>query len=356
LFRFNIFSIHNLHEQRGVLKFSEIGEFGFIDSIKGQFGVPTQGVIKGIGDDCAVMSAPQGRVLLFTSDMLVQDIHFMIEKIPFYQLGRKAIAVNLSDIAAMGGRPLVALISLAIPAETEVEAIHELYRGMGDICEQYNLFIGGGDTVASPDKLVINVSVIGDAKRNKVLYRSGAGPGEMIYLAGPVGDSAAGLKILANEIAPPAGMRDYFIKAHNDPAPLVETGKIIAASGLAGAMIDLSDGLLSDLGHICEESKVGALLFAEKIPISPELTMLASSLGFDPLELALSGGEDYQLLFTVPMEHEQGIGKLFKDHHLHPPYHIGETGQGPGIRMKKADGSLAELQPMGFNHFNRNKG
>jgi len=353
---FNIYmSINELHERSGDLKFNEIGEFGFIDSIKGRCAIPTQGVIKGIGDDCAVMSAPQGRVLLYTTDMLVQDIHFMIERIPFYQLGRKAIAVNLSDIAAMGGRPLVALISLAIPAETEVEAIHEFYRGMRDICEQYNLFIGGGDTVASPDKLVINVSVIGDAKKNEVLYRSGAGPGEMIYLAGPVGDSAAGLKILTNEIAPPEGMRDYFIKAHNDPAPLVETGEIIAASGLASAMIDLSDGLLSDLGHICEESKVGALLFAEKIPISPELTMLAGSAGFDPLELALSGGEDYQLVFTVPMEHEQGIHKLFKDHHLHPPYHIGEIGQGPGIRMKRSDGSLAELQPMGFNHFNRNR-
>jgi thiamine-monophosphate kinase len=120
-------------------------------------------------------------------------------------------------------------------------------------------------------------------------------------------------------------------------------------------MIDLSDGLLSDLGHICEESKVGALLLAEKVPISPELTMLADSTGFDPLELALSGGEDYQLLFTVPVEHEQGIDKLFREHDLHPPYHIGEIEQGPGIRMKKADGSPAELQAQGFNHFNRNQ-
>jgi thiamine-monophosphate kinase len=337
------------------LKFSEIGEFGFIDSIKGRCDIPAKGVIKGIGDDCAVLRAVPGRALLFTTDMLVQDIHFMIDRIPFYHLGRKAIAVNLSDIAAMGGRPLIALISLAIPAETEVEEIHELYRGIRDICEHYNLTIGGGDTVASPDKLVINVSVIGDAKKSEVLYRSGSGPGDRIYLTGPVGDSAAGLKILTAEIAPPEGMGDYFIKTHNDPVPLVEIGEIIAASGIASAMIDLSDGLLSDLGHLCEESKAGALLLAEKIPISPELTLLAGSAGFDPLELALSGGEDYQLLFTAPMEHEQGIDKLFKEHDLHPPYHIGEIGQGPGIRMKRADGSLAELQARGFNHFNRNQ-
>jgi len=337
------------------LKFSDIGEFGFIDSIKGQFDIPMEGVIKGIGDDCAVLSTTLDRVLLFTTDMLVQDIHFMIERISYYQLGRKAIAVNLSDIAAMGGRPLAALISIAIPVETEVEAIHELCRGMRDICRQYNLAIGGGDTVASPDKLVINVAVAGEAKKSEVLYRSGACPGDMIYLTGPVGDSAAGLKILKNEITPPEVMRDYFIKAHNDPAPLVEIGEIIAASGLASAMIDLSDGLLSDLGHICEESKAGALLLAEKIPISPELTLLGDSTGLNPLELALSGGEDYQLLFTVPMEPEQGIDKLFKDHDLPAPHHIGEIGQGSGIRMKRADGSFAELQPMGFDHFNRSQ-
>jgi thiamine-monophosphate kinase len=332
------------------LKFREIGEFGFIDSIKGQCDIPVKDVIKGIGDDCAVLSSTPGRVLLFTADMLVQDIHFMISKIPFYQLGRKAVAVNLSDIAAMGGRPLVSLISLAIPAETEVDAIQELYRGMGDICEHHGLAIGGGDTVASPDKLVINVSVIGDAKENKVLYRSGASPGDKIYVTGYVGDSMAGLKILTNEITPPEGMDHYFIKAHNDPTPLVETGRSIATSGLASAMIDLSDGLLSDLGHICEESRVGALLFAEKIPLSSELKMLADSAGFNLLDLALSGGEDYQLLFTVPEENDQGIAKLFKERDL-TLYHIGEIGQEPGIRMVKADGFVAELQPKGFDHF-----
>jgi thiamine-monophosphate kinase len=337
------------------LKFSEISEFDFIDSIKSWFDIPVQDVIKGIGDDCAVLSIAKDRVLLYTTDMLVQDIHFMIDRIPFYQLGRKAIAVNLSDIAAMGGRPLIALISIAIPPETEVEAIHELYKGMRDISEQHNLIIGGGDTVASPDRLVINITVIGDEKKNEVLYRSGAVAGDKIYLTGTVGDSAAGLKILKSEIMAPEKIRDFCIKAHNDPVPLVEIGRIIAASGLADSMIDLSDGLVSDLGHICDESKIGALIAAEKIPISPELAAFADSAGFDPLDLALSGGEDYQLLFTVPAGHEQGIGRLFADRNLHPPYHIGEIEQGQGIRMKRADGSFTELHAMGFNHFNRGR-
>ncbi len=336
------------------MRFSEIGEFGFIDSIRGQCDIPVKGVIKGIGDDCAVLSSRTGRALLVTADMLVEDIHFVIGKIPFYQLGRKALAVNLSDIAAMGGRPLAALISLAIPVETEVEAIQELYRGMRDICDRHEFTIVGGDTVASPDKLAINVSMIGDARQDEVLYRSGASPGDKIYLTGYVGDSIAGLKILKNELTPPEGTGGYFIKAHNDPAPLVEAGRIIAASGLASAMIDLSDGLLSDLGHICEESGVGALLFAERIPLSSELTLLAQSEGFNPLDLAISGGEDYQLLFTVPAENEQGIEKLFEEHDL-PLYLIGGMGQGQGIRMVKADGSVAQLRPKGFNHFNRNR-
>ena len=246
------------------------------------------------------------------------------------------------------------LTSLAVPVETEVEAIQGLYRGMRDICEHHGLTIGGGDTVASPDRLVISISVIGDARENEVLYRSGASPGDKIYVTGYVGDSMAGLKILTNEITPPEGMAGYFIKAHNEPIPLVETGMSIAASGLASAMIDLSDGLLSDLGHICEESRVGALLFAEKIPLSSELKLLAGGAGFNPLDLALTGGEDYQLLFTVPEENDKGIEELFKEHDLIPPHHIGEIGQGPGIHMEKADGSIEELHPKGFNHFNRN--
>ena len=335
------------------MKFSEIGEFGFIDSIKTLCDTSRKGIIKGIGDDCAVFAPSRGRVLLFTTDMLVEDIHFLRDTVTFYQLGRKVIAVNLSDIAAMGGRPLVSLISLAIPVEMNVEVIQELYRGMEGICKHYQVSIVGGDTVASPNRLVLNVSVIGDAKENEVLYRSGAGPGDKIYLTGNLGDSSAGLKILKNEISPPESIGSFFIKAHNEPIPLIETGMMVAASGLASAMIDLSDGLLSDLRHICRESGVGALLQAEKIPLSSELRLLASHANFNPLYLALSGGEDYQLLFTVPEAKAQGIEKLFKEHRLSPPFLIGEICQERGIRMVNDDGSVLELRPQGFNHFSK---
>ena len=334
-----------------VLKFSEIGEFGFIESIKKECVTSLKGVIKGIGDDCAVFGPYSGRLLLFTTDMLVEDIHFVRDTITPYQLGWKAIAVNLSDIAAMGGRPLFILISLAIPVEMDVELIQDFYKGMKDICRHYKVDIVGGDTVASPDALTINVSLIGDVKENEILYRSGARPGDKIYLTGTVGDSSAGLKILKNEISPPNSIGGHFIKAHNEPKPLIETGRIIATSRLASAMIDLSDGLLSDLGHICKESGVGAILFRSKIPLSSQLKSLASIANFNPLDLALSGGEDYVLLLTVPEAKTQDLDLLSKNKKPSPLYLIGEITEQEGIRMVNDDGSVEEIDPRGFNHF-----
>ena len=338
-------------EGNRALKFKEIGEFGFIDSIKEECITSLKGVIKGIGDDCAVFGPYSGRVLLFTTDMLVEDIHFLRDKISPYQLGRKAIAVNLSDIAAMGGRPLYCLISLGIPVQMNVELIQDLYKGMKDICEHYRVNIVGGDTVGSPDKFIINVSLIGDAKEDEVIYRSGARPGDKIYLTGSVGDSSVGLKILKNEISPPRSMGSYFLKVHNEPNALIETGRIIATSRLASSMIDLSDGLLSDLGHICKESSVGALLIRSKIPLSSKLKLLASRASFNPLDHALSGGEDYLLLLTVPEARSQDLELLFKDKRPSPLYLIGEIRKEEGIRMLNDNGSVEELGPKGFNHF-----
>lgn len=333
------------------MKFNEIGEFGFIESIKKECIASLKDVIKGIGDDCAVFGPYSGRVLLFTTDMLVEDIHFLMDKITPYQLGWKAIAVNLSDIAAMGGRPLFILLSLGIPVEMNVELIQDIYKGMKDICEHYRVNILGGDTVASPDKLIINISLIGDAKEKEVIYRSGARPGDKVYLTGNVGDSAAGLNILKNDISPPSSIGSHFIKVHNEPKPLIETGRIIATSGLASAMIDLSDGLLSDLWHICKESGVGAMLFRSKIPLSSELKLLASLADFNPLDIALSGGEDYLLLVTVPEEKIQDLELLFKDKKPSPLYLIGEIREKEGIGMVNDDGSIEEIVLRGFNHF-----
>jgi thiamine-monophosphate kinase len=333
------------------LKFDEIGEFGFIESIKKDCGITAKSIIKGVGDDCAVFGPYSGRVLLFTTDMLVEDIHFLKAKISPYQLGWKSIAVNLSDIAAMGGRPRALLVSLAIPPDTDVEFMQDLYKGMKAICTYYEVTIAGGDTVASPDKLVINVSLIGDAKEKEILYRSGARPGDSIYLTGAVGDSSAGLTLLKKEISSSKPIERYFIKIHNKPTPLIEAGMAIAASRLASAMIDVSDGLLSDLGHICKESGVGAMLFRNQIPLSSKLKLLASQMKINPLNFALSGGEDYLLLLTVPQGNIKDFEMLYNSKTLSPLYRIGEIRKGKGITMVNDDGSTEEIDIKGFNHF-----
>jgi thiamine-monophosphate kinase len=333
------------------LKITEIGEFGLIESIRKELVTPREGVVKGIGDDCAVYESSPGRVLLLTTDMLVENIHFLWGSITPFQLGRKAIAVNLSDIAAMGGNPLVALISLGIPADREVEEIHELYRGMGDMCERYAVSIVGGDTVAAHGNLIVNVSLIGETDKREVLYRSGARPGDKIYLTGVVGDSGAGLAILRGEITPPKPLSTHFIKIHNEPDPQIETGRAIAASRLANAMIDLSDGLLADLGHITQESGVGALLFENKIPLSPKLKGLADYTDRTPLHFALSGGEDYILLVTVPAQNMRAFERVYTKESTSPLFQVGEIQEDKGIRIRREDGSVKEIADKGFDHF-----
>ena len=333
------------------MKITEIGEFGLIESIRKDCVTLREDVVKGIGDDCAVYRSSPGRVLLLTTDMLVEDAHFLWSSITPFQLGRKAIAVNLSDIAAMGGKPLVTLISLGIPADRAVEDIQELYRGMTDMCGRYAVSIVGGDTVAAHENLIINVSLIGEADEHEVLYRSGARPGDKIYLTGVVGDSGAGLAILKGQITPPESLGSHFIKAHNEPAPQIETGRALGASRLASAMIDLSDGLLADLGHIAEESGVGALLFENKIPLSRELKGLADYADRTPLDFALSGGEDYVLLVTVPAKNIPEFERACKQEATSPLFQVGEIQERKGIRIRHEDGSEEELAYKGFDHF-----
>jgi len=222
---------------------------------------------------------------------------------------------------------------------------------MREICGRYSVDIVGGDTVASPGNLIINVSLIGDANEQEVLYRSGARPGDKIYLTGTVGDSSAGLSILKHEISPQESLRRHFIKVHNEPEPLIKAGKVVAGSRLASAMIDLSDGLLSDLGHICDESRVGALLSRDKIPLSEELKSLGAHAGFDPLDFALSGGEDYVLLVTVPTTKSRDFELAYKDGTSAPLFLIGDIREQKGIRIMNENGAVQDLAPKGFDHF-----
>ncbi|SPD74559.1 Thiamine-monophosphate kinase [uncultured Desulfobacterium sp.] len=335
------------------MKMEDIGEFGFIRSIENNCILSPARIIKGIGDDCAVVGPYDGRLLLITTDMLVEDIHFILGKIPPEHLGEKAVNVSLSDIAAMGGEALNVFVSLAIPKQIDVDIIHTIYSGIKSVCRANNLNILGGDTSASPDRLIISITVIGEAAEGKVLLRSGANPGDGLYLTGTIGDSAAGLKLIKAEATAPEPIASRLIEAHNRPVHFLDAGRIVGSSGLASSMIDLSDGLLSDLAHICEQSHVGARIFQAALPVSRELIYMAESNRLDPYELAMSGGEDYRLLISVPARNKAKFQEIFDENAPCPVYCIGEITSGQGIELIRADNTREQVRVTGFDHFKR---
>ena len=335
------------------LKIEDIGEIGFIQAIKDNCHFSHKKLIKGIGDDCAVIGPYGNKVLLITTDSLLENVHFIREKIPPEHLGQKAAAVNFSDIAAMGGKALHLFLSLAIPESTSVKTLLDIYRGIKMMCRRHRVNIMGGDTTASPDGLMINVTVIGEAHEKEVLYRNGARPGHGVYVTGSLGDSAAGLKLIREEACAPEALASTLKAAHNLPVPFLEAGLFIARSRLASSMIDLSDGLLSDLKHICEASGVGATLFHADLPISKELISLARANNFDPHELAISGGEDYKLLVTVPQINAEPFEKMFEHGVPCQIHRVGEIKKNMGIKIIAPNGTEKKMKLAGFEHFLR---
>ncbi len=334
-------------------RIDEIGEFAFIRSIQEDCHFSLDRVIKGIGDDCAVIGPYQDRMLLITTDLVVEDIHFIMEKIAPEHLGEKVVAVNLSDIAAMGGTPRHLFLSLAIPPTLKLETLHAIYRGIKSMCRRYRTNILGGDTSASPDTLMISVTAIGETPADEVLFRSGARAGDRIYLSGTLGDSIAGLKLIKGDLSAPEPLATTLKEAHDRPVPQVETGRVIARSRLASAMIDVSDGLLSDLGHICEASGVGATLLQSALPLSKDLKALAEINGIDPYPLALSGGEDYRLLMTVPHENVGKLERIFEKGSPCRVYNLGEITAKEGVRIVRPDGVKEKVDVTGFDHFRK---
>ncbi len=334
------------------MKMKDIGEFGFIRSIKDTCVFSHTRLVRGIGDDCAVIGPYDDRVFLISTDLFFEDVHFIRGKISPEALGRKALSVNLSDIAAMGGKPLHVWISLAVPGRTDVEYLQAVYTGVKNGCRRYGVNILGGDTSASTEKVVISMTVLGEAQENEVIYRNGASPGDRIYVTGTTGDAAGGLMLLQGCASAPDHVASRLINAHNHPVPFVETGRKIARSGLASAMIDLSDGLIADLGHICEASGVGACLVRNALPVSESLMSLAGINEFDPYKPALYGGEDYRLLMTVPEKNVRAFERMFEKDDPCQMFRIGEVTDDPGIIMLLLpDGTMVRVEMKGFDHF-----
>lgn len=277
------------------------GEFGFIDRIRETYaGAKGEDLALSIGDDAAVMDVPAGQQVVVTTDLLVEGVHFRRDWSDFYSIGWKAAAVNLSDIAAMGADPTFTFVSLAVPAEETVENLERFYDGLSDCLNRYGARLAGGDTNASPAGLVINVTQLGTVPAGQALTRSGAKIGDQLLVTGALGNSAAGLALLAQVGAAKAEKAGKeVVLCHRRPQPRVVAARAARETGLVHAAMDLSDGLSGDVPKLCAASGVGARIEAGALPLTDDLRAAADLLGQDVISMALYGGEDYELLLTV---------------------------------------------------------
>lgn len=310
-------------------------------------GLSSPEVLCGIGDDVAVIH--QGKkALLVTTDILIEDIHFERSWVDPYPLGRKALAVNLSDIAAMGGIPKYFLISMGLPKNLSLSFVSLLYRGLKAEAERFKVDLIGGDTSLS-QKIIINVCLFGEGHPKTLLYRKGAKIGDDLYVSGTLGDSALGLKLLQDKRVKRKPKR--LIEKHLLPRPRIELGQALAENHLASAMIDVSDGLIGDTFHLLEESGVGARIWKERIPLSKSYRKWVQTYSDDPYEFAQAGGEDYELLFTASPQKRKEIFSLSRSLQISIS-RIGEIVKGSeGFRLLGKDGESISIDQKGFDHF-----
>ena len=338
-----------------------IHEFDLIRALHRRHGRHNPSVIQGIGDDAAIITSRAGQWTVLTTDLLTEGIHFDLRTATMADIGFRAAASNLSDIAAMGGTPQHLLVALAIPRTGTRRHVHQLYRGMMTACRPHHVGLIGGDTSASSGGWFLSVTLVGMVPPRKALFRSGARIGDLLYVTGTVGDALAGLMLL-NEPPPRAKRhprtaalsakhRQFLIGRHLHPTARLAEGQWLSAHRFATSAIDISDGLSGDLRHICEESHVGVDLDLGALPLSPACRAYATSRKLDPVALALTGGEDYELLFTLSPRHRAQVERAAKLHRFRI------TGIGTirpsrnGIQAIGPDGARRQLPNTSYEHF-----
>ncbi len=328
------------------MKVHEAGEFGLIEMIAKTVGKTCGGkLLIGIGDDAACWKA--GGLQLATTDTLIEGVHFNFKTITWRELGWKAMAVNLSDIAAMGGQPQYALVSLGISKDTETESVIDLYKGMLELAKKFEVRIIGGDTVGSP-VTAITLTIIGEAgDEDRILKRSAAKPGDVIAVTGTFGASAAGLAMMQRRLSLDKKTESTLREAHFKPAPRIYEGQTLAKYNVKAA-IDVSDGLLGDLEKLCLASGVGANLYSDRIPIHPAVV---KSFGNEAVKLALTGGEDYELIFTAP----QKIVNVVKRELSCPVTVVGEIVKSKSVEVLDEDGNEFSWSSSGWDHLAKRK-
>ena len=300
-----------LENKHSRTELSDLGEFGLIDHLAKNITIQNPETIKGIGDDAAVLSLDGENVNVVTTDMLVEGIHFDLTYCPLKHLGYKSITVNLSDVYAMNATPKQVTVAIAISNRFSLEAIEELYEGMLLACKNYGVDLVGGDTTSNKSGLVISVTAIGMAKKSDIVYRNGANDNDLICVTGDLGSAYLGLQLLNREkqiflenpsIQPDFSGNDYLLERQLKPEAQRQLHHILNKTGVKPtSMIDVSDGLASELFHICKQSNKGCKIFEDKLPIDQKTYDLAREFNLDPTVCAMSGGEDYELLFTIPV-------------------------------------------------------
>ncbi len=323
-----------------------MSELDFIDFIaQHKSSIVAKDLQLDIGDDCAVVKKNDQTSLLYTMDSLVADVHFDLDFHPLYLLGRKALAVNISDIAGMGGIPKFALLSMSLPPTLTRQNQQDFMAGFFDTAAEFGVTLIGGDTVGG-DSLHITVTLIGEAQTSTICTRKRAKPGDEIWVSGYLGSSSVGLGLLQT------GQGDRFPElttAHLDPAPQVGLGKLLAKSGIVTSMMDISDGISTDLAHICKQSSCGAVVHGRSVPISAMMREGADLLGQDPLHQALTGGEDYELLVTLPAGQGQELALQAADELAIVLTQVGVIDTGDGVRLHDGE-TISEISFQGYEH------
>lgn len=333
-----------------------LGEFGLIDHLTSKFTSKHDSTTLGVGDDAAVIRISDTESMLISTDFLIEGIHFNLMYMPLKHLGFKAVAVNVSDICAMNGKAEQITVSMAVSSKFPVEALEELYEGIRFACEAYGVDLIGGDTTASYSGLTLSVTAIGRAETKKITYRSGAKENDLLIASGDLGGAYVGLQVLEREkqvfqanpnIQPDLDGHDYIVQRQLKPEARVDIVEYLKELDVTPtSMIDISDGLASEVLHLCKSSNVGCRLYDEKIPIDGKTSMTAIEFNLDPATCALNGGEDYELLFTIA---QSDWDKIKGNPHMTPIGHI--TDAADGAYFVDKNGSAIELRAQGWDHF-----
>ena len=342
-----------MEETKKITTLSELGEFGLISRLTEKIELKNNSTVKGVGDDAAVLSFPDKKIVV-TTDLLTEGIHFNLMYVPLKHLGYKSVVVNLSDVYAMNATPKQITVSIAISSKFSLEAIEELYSGIYLACEKYGVDLIGGDTTSSLTGLTISITAIGEATEEELTYRSGAQVNDLLCVSGDLGGAYMGLQLLEreNEVfkvnphqQPMFDGYNYILERQLKPEARGDIKELLKTLNIKPtAMIDISDGLSSEILHLCKASKVGCNLYEEKVPLDKQTKDFAEELSINPLVAALNGGEDYELLFTAPLS---CFDILKKEFDITIIGHI--TPESEGANLITTGGSVIPLQAQGWN-------